>query len=112
MSIGGRHQSLRAGVLARANYRCEIADPQVCTGIATEADHIIARIDGGPSTLDNYRAACRACNARGGAGITAARRRAKKIAARKFRPAVFGRKTQDPDDGLSLSPGFHDKHER
>jgi ATP adenylyltransferase len=53
--------SERYEVLKRAGFRC-----QLC-GISAEerrldVDHIIPRILGGPSTLDNYQALCYICN--------------------------------------------------
>jgi 5-methylcytosine-specific restriction endonuclease McrA len=61
---------IRADVLARDGYRCQLNLPR-CTGLATTVDHIIARHHGGP-LLDpaNLRAACRPCNSVGGAAIT------------------------------------------
>ena len=53
---------VRLAVLARDGWRCRIESP-VCTGRATEVDHIVRLADGGdwwdPA---NLRAACQPCN--------------------------------------------------
>jgi hypothetical protein len=63
VKYGRRWQQISDQVLARAHYRCEIRYPGVCTGHADVADHIVPVDEGGPSTLANAQAACRACNA-------------------------------------------------
>jgi len=69
------YRALRLAVLDRDRWLCQMRGPR-CTRYATEVDHIVARADGG-SVWDttNLRAACRACNSRGGAERTNARRR-------------------------------------
>ena len=69
------YKALRRYVLERDGWACQIRGPR-CLGYATEVDHIVARADGG-DVYDprNMRAACRPCNARGGAQRTNARRR-------------------------------------
>jgi 5-methylcytosine-specific restriction endonuclease McrA len=60
--LDGVHRRLAPLVLARDGYRCHW-----CGGRATEADHLLARADGGIPVLSNYVAACKPCNAaRGG----------------------------------------------
>lgn len=59
---------MRRTVLARDRYVCQLAYPG-CHGRATEADHIVPRLFGGPDTLDNLRAACAHCNRRRGVGL-------------------------------------------
>jgi 5-methylcytosine-specific restriction endonuclease McrA len=54
---------LVAAVLKRDAYWCRIRGP-LCTGRANTADHIIAREDRGPDTIDNLRAVCPACHNR------------------------------------------------
>lgn len=51
---------LRAAVLARDGYRCQLQRPG-CTTVATTADHIAPRAVAGDG-LDNLRAACGHCN--------------------------------------------------
>lgn len=55
---------LRAAVLHRDGYRCQIRLPG-CTTVATTADHVAPRETGGDG-LDNLRAACMGCNVRRG----------------------------------------------
>jgi 5-methylcytosine-specific restriction enzyme A len=70
----GAYRALRLAVLDRDRWLCQIGGPR-CTKAATEVDHIVARADGGPVwDTTNLRAACRACNSRGGAEMTNARR--------------------------------------
>jgi 5-methylcytosine-specific restriction endonuclease McrA len=57
----GAYRSLAKAVLLRDGYRCQIHGPR-CTVYATQADHIIARADGGDDTPANMRAACARCN--------------------------------------------------
>lgn len=62
---GWRWAQVRHQVLARAGGRCEIRNPQVCTVIATQVDHVQPLSEGG--SVDPYdvrwlRAACRQCN--------------------------------------------------
>ena len=57
---------LRAAVLARDRYRCQIEGPR-CLGKATTADHIVPKSQGGLDRPDNLRAACVPCNAERGA---------------------------------------------
>jgi 5-methylcytosine-specific restriction endonuclease McrA len=58
-----RHQStrswreLRQRVLARAAGRCER-----CGDLATDAHHVVARVDGGPDSLANLTAVCETCH--------------------------------------------------
>jgi HNH endonuclease len=90
VSYGRRWQQISKEVLRRAGYRCEIKLAGVCTSRATVADHVIPVDEGGPSTLGNAQAACRACNAakgylrrveRAGPGVTESA---------KFPPRRFG----------------------
>lgn len=61
---------VRLVVLERDGWHCQIGGPR-CLGVATEVDHIVPVEDGG-HRLDpaNLRAACRPCNAAGGAEVT------------------------------------------
>lgn len=60
--VGAKWRRVRAHVLARDNYTCQIRGPR-CTHAATHVDHIVRRRDGG-AVLDpaNLRASCAACN--------------------------------------------------
>jgi hypothetical protein len=54
---------VRAGVLERDGYVCQIRLPKVCTHKATQVDHIVAIEQGGAPYDDrNLRAACQPCN--------------------------------------------------
>ena len=59
-----QHIAWRNQVLDNANGRCQIRYAGVCTGIATEADHIVPITEGG-AEFDplNGQGACRACHA-------------------------------------------------
>jgi 5-methylcytosine-specific restriction endonuclease McrA len=75
--IDGRaYKALRRMVLERDRYVCQVRGPR-CTKVATEADHVISRADGG-AVFDprNMRAACAACNGWRAAERTNALRRA------------------------------------
>ena len=50
-------------VVERDGYQCRLRLPG-CTALATTADHIIRRSQGGDSSMENLRAACRPCNSR------------------------------------------------
>lgn len=57
-----RWRTVRARILDRDAYRCQIAGPR-CTGTATQVDHIIPISKGGQwLEPTNLRAACRNCN--------------------------------------------------
>jgi 5-methylcytosine-specific restriction endonuclease McrA len=58
-------QALTAAVLKRDGYRCRLAYPDVCTTVATTADHTVSRKVAGDG-LDNLVAACRPCNLKKG----------------------------------------------
>ena len=69
-------RKLRLAVLDRDRWLCQIKGPD-CARYATQVDHIVARADGGAMwDTTNLRAACRACNSRGGAERTNSRRSA------------------------------------
>ena len=60
---GWRWAQVRRQVLARAGGRCEIRNPQVCTVVATQVDHVLPLSEGGdPYDMRWLRAACRQCN--------------------------------------------------
>jgi len=66
----GAWKNLRRFILDRDRWLCQIRGPK-CTGGATCVDHIVSRVDGGDFyNPQNLRAACRACNAAGGAKLT------------------------------------------
>lgn len=62
-----RWRKLRAHVLARDLYRCQLGLVG-CTVDATHVDHLIPRSKGGKDTMSNLVAACRNCNLKKGAG--------------------------------------------
>lgn len=70
-----RWRTVRAGVLSRDGYRCQMRLDDRCTVIADTVDHIDRLMDGG-AKLDpaNLRAACKHCNSRDGAEAGNARR--------------------------------------
>jgi 5-methylcytosine-specific restriction protein A len=61
-AYGAAYRRNRDEAMRRANWRCQIRTPGVCTGGATECDHIVAVADGGGHELSNLRAACAACH--------------------------------------------------
>lgn len=56
------YQRNRAYVLLAARGRCHYVIPGVCTGRATETDHVVPLSEGGSSAVSNLRATCHACN--------------------------------------------------
>ena len=70
-----RHRVWRAAVLDRAHWWCEIRYPDICTGRAKQADHIVAVAFGG-AEFDplNGQAACDPCHKRKSSGEGAAMR--------------------------------------
>ncbi|QCR40310.1 hypothetical protein C1N74_07665 [Microbacterium sp. SGAir0570] len=56
---GAAWNRVRLACLERDLYVC-----QYCGGVATTADHVIARSKGGPDELWNLVAACNPCNGR------------------------------------------------
>jgi 5-methylcytosine-specific restriction endonuclease McrA len=75
---GATWKRLRAAVMARDGGRCVW-----CGAPASHADHVVPRSMGGPDTLANLVAACRACNLARGARIGPP---PKQAAARRIRP--------------------------
>lgn len=57
--LPGDWKARRAKVLSRDKYLCQIADDKVCTGVATEVDHINA---GDDHSYRNLQAVCQACH--------------------------------------------------
>jgi hypothetical protein len=58
------HRQWRAQVLRNSGGHCQLRYPNRCTGIATEADHIIEVADGGPEfDVTNGQGVCAACHA-------------------------------------------------
>jgi 5-methylcytosine-specific restriction protein A len=74
---------MRADVLARDGYRCQINLP-CCIGRATSVDHWPVPRHKGGALLDpnNLRAACRPCNSSGGAQLANAERKTRAIGPR------------------------------
>ena len=56
-------RAIRAYVLQRDGYRCQIAS-EICTIYADTVDHVVELKKGGSNSLDNLRACCRACHGR------------------------------------------------
>jgi 5-methylcytosine-specific restriction endonuclease McrA len=98
---GPEWEAVRLVVLERDGYRCTL-NLECCTGVATTADHIIERDQGGTNHPSNLRAACLPCNARRGAQYGNAKRAARRHAPHPF----FGSDRQDPAavSVLSLTP--------
>jgi len=55
-------RTIRAYILGRDRWLCQIGTEGVCTGVATCADHIVPREVGGTDLETNLRAACEPCN--------------------------------------------------
>ena len=76
----GAWKNLRRLVLERDRWTCQIKGPK-CIQAATCVDHKVARADGGDFyDLANLQAACRPCNAAGGAKLANRRHRARPAA--------------------------------
>jgi 5-methylcytosine-specific restriction protein A len=58
-----RHIANRKEILKR-QPDCRIGYPDICTGISTDADHIVALSQGGTDDLSNLQGACRRCHLR------------------------------------------------
>ena len=54
-------QQQRLRVLNRDGWECHY-----CHGAATQADHVIAKVNGGDDSLENLVSCCRMCNLRKG----------------------------------------------
>lgn len=64
--------SLRRAVVRRARNRCEYCGLSQAGQEATfHIDHVLPRVDGGPTTLENLALACVSCSLRKGARRTA-----------------------------------------
>jgi hypothetical protein len=62
---------LAAQVQSRANFVCEYCKiPEQLSSLSFEVDHIIARIHGGNSTLENLAWTCPVCNLFKGTNLT------------------------------------------
>ena len=58
-----RWRAVRAAILERDGYRCQIQGGPTCTQIATQVDHIIPiRLGGAWLDPANLRASCAKCN--------------------------------------------------
>jgi 5-methylcytosine-specific restriction enzyme A len=72
------HRRIRDAVLARDGHICQLQYDK-CEQVAVEMDHIVAKVDGGQTTVENGRSACRSChkkrtNSQATAASAAARR--------------------------------------
>lgn len=56
-------QALRREVLGRDGHHCAMQLPGICTGDATEVDHIIPDYLGGKTVSENLRGVCHDCHA-------------------------------------------------
>lgn len=66
-----RWRVVKAGVLKRDRYRCQLQLPG-CTGRATTVDHVDPVFNGGPHYEErNLAASCQSCNARKGGRVHA-----------------------------------------
>ena len=54
--------AITPALMERADWRCEVQVPDVCIGGRLDPHHRIARSLGGPNTLWNLLAVCRACH--------------------------------------------------
>jgi hypothetical protein len=65
MSRGSRAPSskLRFDVFTRDGFRCVYCGRSPADGAVLEADHLLAWVDGGETTLENLVTACQDCNA-------------------------------------------------
>lgn len=61
-SYGADYRRNRAIALRRDKWQCQIRLADVCTGRATDCDHIVPRSQGGSNDVQNLRAACKACH--------------------------------------------------
>jgi 5-methylcytosine-specific restriction protein A len=59
----GNWRKKRKRILKRDNHHCQIRYVGICTGIATEVDHITPVTQGGTDDDWNLRAACGPCHA-------------------------------------------------
>lgn len=76
---------VRSATLERDHYTCQIRGPR-CTVLATCADHITPRAQGGAYyDLANLRASCIPCNSERTAAITAAVRQGRSLGAQSRR---------------------------
>jgi 5-methylcytosine-specific restriction protein A len=86
-------KKLRLQVLDRDGYRCQLRYPDVCTGHATQVDHVHNTAAGGAELdADNCAAACSPCNARKSSAegkAARARNKAKRFAARPLHPGLL-----------------------
>jgi 5-methylcytosine-specific restriction enzyme A len=57
-------RKLRARVLERDEYRCQIADAAICTGTAETVDHLVPAFRGGSDAEENLQSACWPCHRR------------------------------------------------
>lgn len=55
---------IRPAALKRDGYECQLRYPGICTGRASEVDHIIEVSQGGDDSLENTRSVCRPCHRR------------------------------------------------
>jgi 5-methylcytosine-specific restriction endonuclease McrA len=51
-------------VLQRDGYTCQLAYPGICTGRATDFDHVVPLGENGADTDENTVASCRSCHLR------------------------------------------------
>lgn len=61
-SADARWRRLTKQILKRDNHQCQIRYVGICTGRATEVDHIIPVTQGGTDHPSNLQAACRECH--------------------------------------------------
>jgi len=76
----------RLACLERDHHQCQIRYRDICTGVASEVDHIRPASQGGTDSLTNLQASCPPCHARKTAGEAAAARQAKYQRNRKPEP--------------------------
>ena len=60
---GASWRRIRAAVMARDNYLCQVCAADGRVTPATEVDHIRPKARGGTDEMDNLRSICRQCHA-------------------------------------------------
>jgi 5-methylcytosine-specific restriction endonuclease McrA len=75
-AYGTAWRKVRAHVLARDRWRCQIRLEGICTGQATEVDHLDpVALNGYSYDLDRLRASCAPCNHHLGGKVSAMKAR-------------------------------------
>ena len=62
-AYGADYRRNRDEAMHRARWRCELRIEGICSGSASECDHVVSVADGGGHEVSNLRAACAPCHA-------------------------------------------------